>query len=67
MLRERRKARIPDISYDIDGDGIVNDRDYALAKMFDKDGDGKLSQAEFQAAIKALEDGFEEKFMWGIE
>jgi len=39
MLRERRKARIPDISYDIDGDGTVNERDFALAKMFDKDGD----------------------------
>jgi hypothetical protein len=46
MLRERRKAKIPDISYDIDGDGTVNERDYALAKMFDKDGDGKLNQAE---------------------
>ncbi len=67
MLRERRKARIPDISYDIDGDGTVNERDFALAKMFDKDGDGKLSHAEFQAAIKALEDGFEDKFMWGLE
>ena len=67
MLRERRKEKIPDITYDLDGDGSVNVRDYALAKMFDKDGDGKLNQAEYQAAIKALEDGFEEKFMWGLE
>ena len=67
MLKDRRKEKIPDISYDLDGDGSVNVRDYALAKMFDKDGDGKLNKAEFKAAIKALEDGFEEKFMWGLE
>lgn len=67
MLKERRKAKIPDITYDLDGDGSVNPRDYALAKIFDKDKDGKLNQEEFQAAIKALEDGFEEKFMWGLE
>ena len=67
MLKERREAKIPDITYDLDGDGSVNPRDYALAKLFDKDGDGKLNPAEYQAAIKALEDGFEEKYMWGLE
>ena len=60
-------ANIPDITYDLDGDGSVNERDYALAKMFDKDGDGKLNHEEYQAAIKALEEGFEGKFMWGLE
>jgi hypothetical protein len=45
----------------------VNDRDMALAKHFDKDGDGRLNTAEKEAAMKALEDGFESKFIWGIE
>lgn len=58
---------MPDITYDLDGDGSVNERDFALAKMFDKDGDGKLNHEEYKAAIKALEEGFEGKFMWGIE
>jgi len=47
MLKERRMAKIPDNTYDLDGDGSVNERDYALAKIFDKDGDGKLNQEEY--------------------
>jgi hypothetical protein len=47
MLKERRMANIPDATYDLDGDGSVNERDYALAKMFDKDGDGKLNHEEY--------------------
>jgi len=43
MMKERKKGRMPDISYDLDGDGVVNDRDYFIAKFFDKDGDGKLN------------------------
>jgi hypothetical protein len=34
---------------------VINNRDYFIAKFFDKDKDGKLNQEEYQAAIKALE------------
>jgi hypothetical protein len=44
MMKERKKARIPDITYDLDGDGVVNDRDLFIAKFFDKDKDGKLNE-----------------------
>ena len=67
MMAERKKARVPDISYDLDRDGVVNNRDYFIAKFFDKDKDGKLNQEEYQAAIKALEEGFEQRFMYGVE
>jgi len=33
----------PDLSYDIDGDGVVGNRDLVLGKLFDKDGDGRLN------------------------
>jgi len=36
----------PDISYDIDGDGSVSQKDYFLAKHFDVDKDGKLNTQE---------------------
>ena len=58
---------MPHISYDLDGDGQVGGRDYVIAKHFDKDGDGRLNTAEKQSAMKALEEGFENKFMWGLE
>ena len=40
LLELRKKENIPDISYDLDGDGYVGGRDYVLSKRFDVDGDG---------------------------
>ena len=52
-LNRRRQLR-PDLSFDLDGDGIVGNRDFVLAKLFDKDGDGKLNVAERAAADEAI-------------
>lgn len=38
-----------------------------LAKRFDKDGDGRLNTAEKKEAMKAIEEGYENRFVWGIE
>lgn len=44
QVREaRRQEFIAHPSFDLDGDGVVNQRDYFFAKQFDKDGDGKLN------------------------
>ena len=39
----------------------------ALAKHFDRDGDGRLDTAEKAAAMKAIKEGFETRFLWGLE
>ena len=68
MLLERKKQERPDISYDIDGDGIVGGRDLVIAKIFDKDKDGRLNSAERQEALRSIvQDNIEDKFVWGIE
>lgn len=36
LLERRRKDIIPDISYDLDGDGYVGGRDYVVARRFDE-------------------------------
>ena len=54
LLAARRKEKMPDISFDLDGDGYVGGRDYVLSKMFDKDGDGKLNTQERKAADEAV-------------
>jgi hypothetical protein len=36
MLDYRRKEAIPDLSYDLDGDGFVGGKDYVVARKFDK-------------------------------
>lgn len=67
LLQDRKKDQIPHISYDLDGDGYVGGRDLVIAKYFDMDKDGRLNTAEKENAIKALQDGFENQFVWGIE
>lgn len=42
------------MSFDLDGDGIVGNRDLVIAKLYDKDGDGKLNKAERAAAEEGL-------------
>ena len=54
MLLERKKEKIPHISYDLDGDGYVGGRDLVIARYFDEDKDGKLNTAERDKAMKAL-------------
>lgn len=66
-MLERKAHLLPDPSYDLDGDGYVGGRDLVIAKHFDKDGDGRLNTAEKANAMQALKDGFESKFMWGLE
>ncbi len=46
LLAKRKSDNMPDISYDLDGDGYVGGRDYVIAKYHDKDGDGKLNAQE---------------------
>jgi len=54
LTEQRHTERTPHISYDLDGDGYVGGKDYVVAKLFDKDGDGKLNAEEKKAAIEAL-------------
>jgi len=67
-LFEKRKAEsIPHISYDLDGDGYVGFKDLVISKHFDLDKDGILNDQERNNALQAVKEGFEEKFMWGVE
>lgn len=67
LLQGRRKEKVPHISYDLDGDGVVGNRDLVIAKRFDLDKDNRLNTAERTAAVKALEEGYENNFIWGLE
>ena len=46
LLQARRELQMPDLSYDLDGDGIVDGKDLLVAKQFDLAGTGKLTPAE---------------------
>ena len=64
---QRLLAKNPHSSFDLDGDGQVSVKDYFLARQFDKDGDGKLNEKELAEAKKALNEGYADRFMFGLE
>jgi hypothetical protein len=67
LLELRRKENLPDISYDLDGDGVVSGKDYYLGKRFDVDGDGRLNSRERAAALTALQAGLDNSLVWGCD
>lgn len=67
LLENRRKEKIPDITYDLDRDGFVGGRDYFIAKKFDKDQDGKLNEIERKAAYEAIYNNYEDQYVWNLE
>ena len=67
LLELRKKENIPDISYDLDGDGYVGGRDYVLSKRFDVDGDGKVNEIEKKNALEAIKNGVEREYVWNLE
>lgn len=54
LFAVRKSEKAPHISFDLDGDGFVGNRDYVIAKHFDKDGDGRLNAVERANAEQAL-------------
>lgn len=63
----QKSSKIPDPSFDLDGDGIVSGHDLIISSQFDKDKDGKLSPQERSEALKALSQGYSNNFLWGCE
>ena len=55
LFEERRQAAVPHASYDVDKDGTVGGQDLVVAKLFDKDQDGRLNTPERQAAESAVQ------------
>ena len=54
MMEFRRKENVPDVSYDLDGDGLVGGRDYVIARKFDTGFKNYLTNDEREKAFEAL-------------
>lgn len=67
LYEKRRKDNCPNLTYDLDGDGVVGGYDLVISKIFDKDGDGKLNEEERRNAEEAIKNGFGGKFTWGCD
>ena len=58
---------MPHISYDLNNDGVVDTREYAIAKFFDKDNDGMLSESERRNALTAIENGLHKQYSFSAK
>jgi hypothetical protein len=67
LLENRKKEKVPDITYDLDRDGYVGARDYVLAKRYDKNNDGKLDDKERKEAYEAINKNVEDNFVWNLD
>lgn len=67
MMEIRKKEFLPSMTYDIDGDGYVGHRDFALAKIFDRNNDGILDNEEREDMQKAVGEGAMKKYVWGLD
>lgn len=67
LARVRKDERIPDKTFDLNGDGTVSPHEYAIAKMFDFDFDGKLNEQERAFWLQRLKEGFESNLYWDAD
>ncbi len=57
LMESYEKSRLPDPTYDVDGDGVVSTKDLYLASKFDVNGDGVLQEDEvFELRSQMVED-----------
>ena len=54
LIEKRKKEALPDLTYDLDGDGFVGGRDYMVARRFDKGAKNYLTKDEREEVFKAL-------------
>ena len=63
---ERQRDRKPDVSYDIDGDGVVGEIDYFVGRFFDQGKKNFLTGEERAEAIDQVKNkDFLGKFSFG--
>lgn len=67
LQQARKRGRVPDPSYDFDGDGVVGQLDYFVGRSFDKNRHGRLDPSERRQAEEALQNGFLDKFVRGLD
>lgn len=67
LIELRKKEVLPDMSYDLDGDGFVGGRDYVIARRFDNGFKNYLTPQEKDTALNALKNGYEDQFVWNVE
>mmetsp|Transcript_112746 Transcript_112746/g.324020 ORF Transcript_112746/g.324020 Transcript_112746/m.324020 type:complete len:622 (-) Transcript_112746:86-1951(-) len=67
LQQARHRSRVPDSTYDFDGDGVVGQLDHFIGRSFDKNNDGSLTQSERRRAKEALDNGFLDRYVRGLE
>ena len=56
LIEFRKRENIPDISYDLDGDGQVGGKDYFMSRRFDEGFKNYLTEEERKKAKQAIQE-----------
>lgn len=67
LQQARQIGRVPDRTYDFDGDGVVGSLDLFVGSQFDREKRGHLSTPERRRAREALDGGLLDKYITGID
>ena len=51
LIEQRKKDRIPHLSFDLDGDGFVGGKDFVIGKRFDRGDKNYLTPEERLEAL----------------
>jgi len=54
LLAMRKKCMVPDSSYDLDGDGVIGQREFYMAARLDKDASGTLTLEEKRKGLENM-------------
>lgn len=65
LLSARRRADVPDLSYDVDGDGGVGPVDHFICRQFGVGVGDVVTSERRQQIVQALEDGWLDKHSFG--
>lgn len=64
LLAKRRATNAPDASYDLNGDGVVDQKDYLISRAFDSEKKNYLTSDEKEKAINAIKNGLEKQYLF---
>lgn len=65
LQQARKQWRVPDKTFDVDGDGVVGQRDYFIGKSFDANHNDVLGGNEVHDVAKNLNQGWMDRFQFG--
>ena len=68
LIERRKQERMPSLTYDLDNDGYVSQKDYIISRLYDSNKDGILAPEERKKALEDLKNNNVDKnYLWNLD